>query len=158
MSFYLEYSPIISEEVSVSKTSIKPRNIYRINSYKYKEGTTKSLAGTDTALVFVVGITPQKVVSAIKISEVKSKLFFDWLKKLAKKGLSDEEIDESEELSELLILDSKDGKKIFNQFVKPSRIYTGNPFPYRTYLLNSIKNVEEIKFSKEILKRVLKSK
>jgi hypothetical protein len=158
MGFHLEYIPLIVEQNKVSKTSIEPRNIYRINSYKYKEGVTKPLSGVDTALVFVVGITPQKTVCCIKISEIKSKIFFNWLQKLAKKGLSGEEIDNSEQLSDLLILDARDGKRIFNQFVKTSRLYTSDPFPYRTYILSSIKNVEEIKIDKNLLKRVLGSK
>jgi hypothetical protein len=158
MAFHLEYIPLITEQNKVSKSSIEPRNIYKINSYKYKEGVTKPLSGIDTALVFVIGITPDKTVCCLKISEVKSKIFFTWLSKLAKKGLSSEEIDESEQLSDLLMVDNRDGKKIFNQFVKSSRIYRADPFPYRTYILGSIKNVEEIKINKDLLKKYLGSK
>lgn len=158
MSFYLQYIPLISEQNKVSKSDIEPRNIYKINSYKYKEGVTKPLSGVDTSLVFVIGITPDKTVCCLKISEVKSKVFLNWLAKLAKKGLSSEEIDESEQLSDLLITDSRDGKKIFGQFVKTNRIYRADPFPYRTYILGSIKNVEEIKINKDLLKKYLGSK
>jgi hypothetical protein len=156
MPFSLEYKPLIESESPVSKTMIRPRNIYRINSYKYVDGKTKSLAGVETSIVFVIGISPEKVVSCLKISLIKPLLFFRWLVKLFEAGLSEEEIRNAESLEDLIVLDAKDGKKIFNQFVKRSRLYVQNPTPYRTYLLQNIKNIEEVKIKKEILLKYVK--
>jgi hypothetical protein len=135
---------------------IRPRNIYKINSYKYKDGVTKSLAGFETSIVFVIGISPEKVVSCLKISLIKPLLFFRWLVTLFEAGLSEEEIRNAELLEDLIVLDAKDGKKIFNQFVKRSRLYVQTPTPYRTYLLQNIKNIEEVKIKKEILLKYVK--
>jgi hypothetical protein len=135
---------------------IRTRNIYKINSYKYKDGVTKSLAGVETSIVFVIGISPEKVVSCLKITLIKPDLFFKWLKKLVRAGLSEEEMKNIESLEDLIIVDNKDGNKIFNQFVKPSRLYIQNPPAYRTYLLKNIKNIEEVKIKKEILLNFLK--
>ena len=156
MQFSLQYKPLIESESSLSKTMIRPRNIYKINSYKYKDGVTKSLAGYETSIVFVIGISPEKVVSCLKISLIKPLLFFRWLVKLFEAGLSEEEIRKAELLEDLIVLDAKDGKKIFNQFVKRSRLYVQNPTPYRTYLLQNIKNIEEVKIKKEILLKYVK--
>jgi hypothetical protein len=156
MQFSLQYKPLIESESSLSKTMIRPRNIYKINSYKYKDGVTKSLAGIETSIVFVIGISPEKVVSCLKITLIKPDLFFKWLKKLVRAGLSEEEMQNAESLEDLIIVDNKDGKKIFNQFVKPSRLYIQNPPAYRTYLLKNIKNIEEVKIKKEILLNFLK--
>jgi hypothetical protein len=156
MQFSLQYKPLIESESSVSKTMIRPRNIYKINSYKYKDGVTKSLAGVETSIVFVIGISREKVVSCLKITLIKPDLFFKWLKKLVRAGLSEEEMQNAESLEDLIIVDNKDGNKIFNQFVKPSRLYIQNPPAYRTYLLKNIKNIEEVKIKKEILLNFLK--
>ncbi len=156
MPFSLEYKPLIESESPLSKTMIRPRNIYRIKSYKYVDGKTKSLEGVETAIVFVIGISPEKVVSCLKISLIKPILFFRWLVKLFEAGLSEEEIRNAESLEDLIVLDAKDGKKIFNQFVKRSRLYIQNPTPYRTYLLQNIKNIEEVKIKKEILLKYVK--
>jgi hypothetical protein len=156
MQFSLQYKPLIESESSLSKTMIRPRNIYKINSYKYKDGVTKSLAGVETSIVFVIGISPEKVVSCLKITLIKPDLFFKWLKKLVRAGLSEEEMQNAESLEDLIIVDNKDGNKIFNQFVKPSRLYIQNPPAYRTYLLKNIKNIEEVKIKKEILLNFLK--
>ena len=156
MQFSLQYKPLIESESSLSKTMIRPRNIYKINSYKYKDGVTKSLAGFETSIVFVIGISPEKVVSCLKITLIKPDLFFKWLKKLVRAGLSEEEMKNTESLEDLIIVDNKDGNKIFNQFVKPSRLYIQNPPAYRTYLLKNIKNIEEVKIKKEILLNFLK--
>ena len=156
MQFSLQYKPLIESESSLSKTMIRPRNIYKINSYKYKDGVTKSLAGFETSIVFVIGISPEKVVSCLKITLIKPDLFFKWLKKLVRAGLSEEEMQNTESLEDLIIVDNRDGKKIFNQFVKSSRLYIQNPPAYRTYLLKNIKNIEEVKIKKEILLNYLK--
>jgi hypothetical protein len=156
MQFSLQYKPLIESESSLSKTMIRPRNIYKINSYKYKDGVTKSLAGFETSIVFVIGISPEKVISCLKITLIKPDLFFKWLKKLVRAGLSEEEMKNTESLEDLIIVDNKDGNKIFNQFIKPSRLYIQNPPAYRTYLLKNIKNIEEVKIKKEILLKFLK--
>jgi hypothetical protein len=156
MPFALQYKLLIESESSISKTMIKPRNIYKINSYKYKDGKTKSLAGVETSLVFIIGISPDKIVSCLKISLIKPDIFFKWLKTLIRAGLNEEELQKAESLDDIILLDNKNGEKIFNQFVKRSRLYLQTPSTYRTYLLKNIKNIEEVKIKKEILLTFLK--
>jgi hypothetical protein len=156
MSFSKEYIPLIEQEEGVAKSLIRPRNIYKINSYTYKDGTTKSLAGVETAYIFVTGVSPTKIISALKISLVKPKDFFRWLKKLYRAGMSESYINDSERLEDILILDNKDGQKIFNQFVKQSRLYTQSEPTFRTYILNNIKNAELVSIKKEVLVKYLK--
>jgi len=156
MPFALQYKLLIESESSISKTMIQPRNIYKINSYKYKDGKTKSLAGVETSLVFIIGISPDKIVSCLKISLIKPDIFFKWLKTLIRAGLNEEELQKAESLDDIILLDNKNGEKIFNQFVKRSRLYLQTPSTYRTYLLKNIKNIEEVKIKKEILLTFLK--
>ena len=156
MPFSREYIPLIELEESVSKSLIRPRNIYKINSYTYKDGKTKTLAGTETAYVFVIGISTNKTISAIKLSLIKPIQFLRWLKKLYKVGITGESITQSNNLEDILILDNKNGQKLFNQFVKPNRIYTQAVNPYRTYILKNIKSVELVKIKKEVLIHYLK--
>jgi hypothetical protein len=153
MAFALQYKPLIESETSVSKTLVLPRNIYRINSYKYSDGTQKTLSGTTSTLVFVVGKTADKKLSCIKISEIKPEKFFKWLQKLYIKGLTEENWTKADKLEELLIQADVKGSKIFNSFVKPDAIiYGDNPNIYRTYNLTGIKQIEEVKFKKDVLK------
>ena len=79
MPFSLQYKPLILSEESVSKSQILPRNIYRITSYQYVDGTTKTLSGTKTSIIFAIGITPDKKLTCIKISDIKPDKFFKWL-------------------------------------------------------------------------------
>jgi hypothetical protein len=153
MPFALQYKPLIESETRVSKTLVLPRNVYRINSYKYSDGKQKTLSGTTTTLVFVIGKTPDKKLSCIKISEIKPEKFFKWLQKLYIKGLTEEKWIKAEKLEELLIESDIKGSKIFNSFVKPDTIiYGDNPNIYRTYNLTGIKQIEEVKFKKDVLK------
>lgn len=151
MSFALQYNKFIESEKSVSKTLIKPRNVYRINSYKYVDGKTKSLSGIESALVFVLGISSDKKISCVKISLVKPDIFFKFLKKMFVKGLDEQKIKSAQKLEELLILSDKGGKKLFGTFLRGDSIYNKEPDPYRTYTLGGIKSVDEISFKKEIL-------
>jgi len=104
MPFSKEYIPLIEYEENVSKNLIRPRNIYKINSYTYKDGKTKSLAGVETSYIFVIGISPTKVISALKISLVKPKEFFRWLKKLYKPAITENLITESDILNRYNLL------------------------------------------------------
>ena len=78
MPFSLQYKPFILSEESVSKSQILPRNIYKITSYQYVDGTTKTLSGTKTSIVFAIGITTDKKLTCIKISDIKPDKFFKW--------------------------------------------------------------------------------
>jgi hypothetical protein len=156
MQFALEYKPLIEQEQSLAKTMVRPRNIYKINNYTYKDGKTKSLAGVETSIVFVIGISPEKVVSCLKMTLIKPDIFFKWLKRLLKAGLSENEIENAKSLEDLIILDNMNGEKIFNQFVKTSTLYNQRLTPYRTYLLKNIKNIEEVTLKKQILLNLLK--
>ena len=116
MSFVLQYKNLIESEVKLSKSQIKPRNIYRILVYEYADGERKSLAGAKSTLVFVVGIF-EKQLFCLKISEIKPEKFFLWLKNVFKKTLTEQDIDESEHLMDVLVLGDRSGKKIYSSYV-----------------------------------------
>lgn len=156
MPFSKDYIPLIEYEEGVSKSLIRPRNIYKINSYTYKDGKTKTLAGVETSYIFVIGVSPTKVISALKISLIKPREFFRWLQKLYKPGISENTLTDLERLEDILILDNKDGRKVFNQFVKQSKIYNQAIPTYRTYILQNIKNAEIVKLKKEVLIQYIK--
>jgi hypothetical protein len=152
MAFSSQYKPLILSEESVSKSQILPRNIYRITSYQYADGQTKTLSGTTTSIVFVIGITSDKKLTCIKISDIKPDKFFQWLKPLFKKGLTESDWKAEQKLGQLLILGDKQGSKIFNQFVRSNQIYTKEPTSYRTYNISGIKQIQEIRIKSDILK------
>jgi hypothetical protein len=152
MAFSLQYKPLILSEESVSKSQILPRNIYRITSYQYVDGTTKTLSGTKTSIIFAIGITPDKKLTCIKISDIKPDKFFKWLKPLFKKGLTESDWTTEQKLGQLLILGDKQGSKVFNQFVKTNPIYSKEPSLYRTYNISGIKQIQEIRIKPDILK------
>jgi hypothetical protein len=154
MSFALQYNQLIAASDKVSKSLIKPKNIYKITTYKYIDGTTKTLTGTDTALVFVTGMTPdRKTISCIKLTLIRPQIFFNWLNKLFKKGLSEEDFKDNMELNELLIKTDKAGQAIFNSFIRGSQLYKQSETPYRTYTMTGIKNIENVFFKTELLKK-----
>jgi hypothetical protein len=138
MTFTLQYDKFITEEKSVSKTLIRSKNFYRINSYKYADGVKKTLSGKDSGLVFAFGrIKPEK--------------FFGWLKNVTIKNI---DFDKIEKFEECVIKSDREGKGIFN-LVKRADFYNQEPSPYRTYTIQNIGNIEEITFDKEILKKYI---
>lgn len=154
MAFALQYNQLISSSDRISKSLIKPKNIYKITSYKYIDGTTKTLAGVDTSIVFVTGISPdRKVITGIKITLIRPDIFFNWLRKLFLKGLTEESFKDNLELSEVLIKSDNQGKAIFNSFIKGSTLYRQSESPYRTYTMAGIKNIESVFFKTELLKK-----
>ena len=154
MPFANLYKSYIEAEVSVGKTAIKPRNVYIVESYVYADGKQKSFSGNNTAYVFVIGISPEKIISCIKLSEIKPDKFFKWLQPLFNPGITNEAWEKSKTLDEVLKKSGKDGSGLFAQFVKTSPIYNLNPTPYRTYSLQGIKQASEVKFKKDFLKSI----
>ena len=151
MPFSARYLPFIDTDEAIAKTLVRPRNIYKIISYEYIDGKTKTLTGPKTSYVFVLGIFEKKL-NCIKLSEVRPERFFDWFKTIFKKSLTEEKLMEAERLEDLIILGDRQGNKLFNSYVKGKQIYNQNPCPYRTYNLDGIRQISEIKFKKEILK------
>jgi hypothetical protein len=155
MPFSLQYTKFIESEEPVAKSKVLPRNIYKISSYKYADGKQKTLSGIDTAYIFVLGIFDKKI-SCIKMSEIKPDKFFNFLKPIFKKGLTEENWNSAKQLEDLLILGDKQGKKMVNLVQQNSAIYNNNPNPYRTYTLTGIKQISEVKIKTDILKKYSK--
>ena len=68
MAFTRQYKEFLKPEVRVSKSLIKPRNIYRISTYSGGDPITKQ--GEDARYVFVIGKVGDKI-HCIKLNEIK---------------------------------------------------------------------------------------
>ena len=90
------------------------------------------------------------------MSEIKPDKFFNFLKPIFKKGLTEENWNSAKQLEDLLILGDKQGKKMVNLVQQNSAIYNNNPNPYRTYTLTGIKQISEVKIKTDILKKYSK--
>ena len=55
------YEPFIEREKRISKSLIRPRNIYRISSYLNVEREIQSLAGIKSSLFFATAIYEKKL-------------------------------------------------------------------------------------------------
>jgi hypothetical protein len=155
MPFSARYLEYIESEAGVAKSLIRPRNLYKIVSYEYNDGTTKSLSGPKTSYVFVLGIFEKKI-NCIKISEIRPDNFFKWFTTIFQKSLTEEKVMKAERLEDLIVRGDRQGSRLFNNYVKGKPIYNQTPCPYRTYNLDGIKQILEIKFKKEILKAYYK--
>jgi hypothetical protein len=80
-NFAAQYDKFISSEERVSKTGILPLDVYRINTYRYKnEENTSSLRNrADATLILVTGWYGKQI-HGIKISYIKPQRFFEWTK------------------------------------------------------------------------------
>jgi hypothetical protein len=155
----LDYKPLIESEGRVSRSQVKPLNVYRISSYKTTDGKLKSMGGNDSSLIVVIGLIPLALndmkINALKISELPPEKFFRWLKGL-RKPLDRINIDEYRSLNELLIDTDRSGKVLFERYVKPSPIVYGlKDSIYRTYNFTGIRYISEVRFKTEVLKEEL---
>ena len=79
MAFTNQYKQFLRPEKRVSKGLIKPRNIYRITTYKGGEPATKS--GEDARYVFVIGKIGDKL-HCLKLNPIKPSDFTNFISKL----------------------------------------------------------------------------
>lgn len=159
MSFIAQYKPLIEKEERISKALIKPLEIYRISSYKYTDGGIKSLAGTSASLVFSIGVHDKKF-NCIKISDIKPDLFFKFMGNLKNKTLTEQKIDDSKFLYDLMIEIGSDrsGKVVYERFIKNSsefKTLKTQYNPYRTYNLEGLVYIQRVNLKKDYLKSIL---
>lgn len=149
MPFSAQYNAFIKEFKPASKATLKPKNVYKIVSYEYADGTSKKLTGVKTSYVFLIGIFDSKL-NCVKISEFTPVKFFSWLKGLFQKTLTEEKLNESVHLSDILARSDRGGSRLFTN-LKASPLYDINPTPYRTYNLSGITQIQEVVFKKSKL-------
>lgn len=151
MAFTRQYKTFLKPERRISRSQIRPRNIYRITTYRGGEPATKS--GEDARYIFVIGIVDGKV-HAIKLNPIKPVDFTNFINKLRDKRIP---IGSDQALELLLKKFSKDGNSLFESYVKNnSKVYSKSLKNYRTYLLSSIVNVYEIRFEEDFLRELFK--
>lgn len=151
MAFTRQYKTFLKPERRVPRSQIRPRNIYRITTYRGGDPATKG--GEDARYIFVIGIVGDKV-HAIKLNPIKPIDFTNFIGKLRDKRIP---IGSDQSLELLLKKFSKDGNGLFESFIKPnSKLYSRSLSNYRTYILNSIVNVYEIRFEQDFLKELFK--
>ena len=154
MAFVLRYKPLFEGETKISKSLIKPRNMYRIVHYEYVDGTNKILSGPHTSYVFAIGIFEKKL-HCLKITEVLPDRFFRWFKTVFQKSVNEKRIDEAKQLSDIIVRTNITGNTMYNTYIGGKQIMNPKQNPYRTYLLSGILQVSEIRFKKEVLKQLL---
>ncbi len=153
------YRKYIKKQAPAQKTTLKTRNIYKIESYQYVDGTKKNFKGPDASLVFLVGITPDKKLSCIKFSEVVPEKFFRWFKTLFKSSVTCQQIRKAigeGEFERLIVEDTKKGGAIFSK-LKTDRLYKSDPTAFRTYELKGIQSISYLYLDdKFIIEQLLK--
>jgi hypothetical protein len=160
MPYAQSYNKFFIQETNVAKNQLIPRNIYKIITYEYADGKVKTLSGTKTSIVFLLGITPDKKLLCIKITQVRPEKFFQWLKKNFKRTVKASDIDSAiteSKIDTLLLRDNRVGTKTFSA-VKNDSLYKMAPGSYRTYLISGIKRISLMKLDGEYLKKLLNKK
>jgi hypothetical protein len=118
--------------------------------YEYADGTQKSLTGTKTTLIFLIGIFEKKL-HCLKIGDIRPDIFFKWLHTILKRGVTDDTILDYSELEELVQTSTKSGKPLFTAKIKDKPIYNRKEHIYRVYLLSGVKQIVEVKFKPNVL-------
>jgi len=151
MAFTRQYKTFLRPERRVPRSQIRPRNIYRITTYRGGEPATKG--GEDARYIFVIGIVGHKV-HAIKLNPIRPIDFTNFINKLRDKRIP---IGSDQALELLLKKFSKDGNALFESYIKNNtKLYSRSLANYRTYILSSIVNVYEIRFDESFLRSLFK--
>ena len=136
----------------IAKTNIKPYGVYKISTYKYADGKSGRLAGTEETIIFVTGVYKRKV-SALKLSNIIPDFFFKWFKKLGIQNTSSLDRDEPIGLYKIGKPYDIGGQRVYNAYVKSVPKFIGKGAAYRTYNLDGIQYATELFFNKETLKK-----
>lgn len=149
MAYTRQYKSFLKPERRIGKSLIRPRNIYRITTYKGGQPATRS--GDDARYIFVIGIV-DKMIHCIKLNPVKPIDFTTLIARLRDKRIP---IGADQSLELLLKKFSKDGNNLFTTYIKNNnKLYSRSLANYRTYKLDNITNIYEIRFEQDFLQEL----
>lgn len=152
MAYTRQYKTFLQPEYRVTKAQILPRNIYRISTYSSGNPTTKT--GDDTRYVFVIGKVDKKI-HCILLNNIKPANFTMLIERLRDKRKPI--LNESQQLSDLLKLFSVDGHSLFEDYIRMNpKVYSKELNNYRTYFIDNIQHVWEIRFEDGFLRQLFK--
>lgn len=149
-NFSKGYKKFIEKEKRISRAMISPNNVYRISTYKYSDGETRTLRGLDETLIFVTGVY-KKTIYGLKLSKIRPTIFFEWGKKIVQEK---EVLKEDTELISFSTLSPPldiTGDRFYKAYIKNSAVLKKPQIPFRSYKLGGIKYVSEVYFKKNIL-------
>jgi len=148
-----QYTKFLRPEKRIPRAQIRPRNIYRIITYKGGQPATKQ--AEQSRYVFVIGIVGNKV-HCIKINPIVPLHFTQLIGKLRDKR---KPLSSQLRLEDMLKTYSRDGNSLFDSSIKTNRnLYRRDLNNYRTYILDKIVNVYEIRFEQDVLERLFGEK
>lgn len=152
INYYNDYLKLFEfgKRTQAQYVKMHPQNFYRISRYTNVSGDSKSMAGKDSSLVFVIGTYDNKI-NCIKLNEVKPMIFINWVSTILKPTLTSEIINNMGLFSEIVIPSDKTGNVLFESKIRTNVIYKQDPRPYRTYNLDGLKYIQQIQLNSEIL-------
>lgn len=156
MSHLASYKKYIAIENRIPRRDIKPNNIYRISTYKTRKDNVKRISdGDSSSLVYAIGIHDGQL-NCLKLNEIPPSVFLKWLRKLVVPTVKMGDI---EKLSDALIKTEKDGKKLFESYIKPDKsIYNNKYGAYRSYNMEGLRYIQEVYLTPNTLNKELKVK
>lgn len=149
MNYAPQYRGYIDVGSRISKTDIKPYGIYKISTYKYADGDSQTLRGTEETLIFVTGIYQRKV-SAIKLSNVQPIKFLNWLKRVV--GVNSY-TEGKKRIDELKTPFDIGGTRIYDSYIRNNKDFVAKGAAYRTYNLDGIQYATEVFLNEKTLKQ-----
>lgn len=153
MAFTRQYIQLLRPEKRVPRSQIRPRNIYRITTYSGTKPATKS--ADEARYVFVIGIIDNKV-HCIKLNPIKPIDFTNLIGKLRDKRAP---LSSDIQLENMLKKFNRTGNNLFDSYIKNNtKVYNSGFKNYRTYILDKIVNVYEIRFEQPVLERLFGEK
>ena len=153
MLYTRQYTKFLRPEKRIPRAQIRPRNIYRITTYK--DGDPPTQSADKARYVFVIGIVNNKV-HCIKLNPIVPLHFTQLIGKLRDKRLP---LSSQLRLEDMLKKFAKDGNALFDSYIKGNqKLYRRDLKNYRTYILDKIVNVYEIRFEQEVLENLFGEK
>lgn len=148
-----QYTKFLRPEKRVPRSQIRPRNIYRIVTYRGGQPPTKQ--AEESRFVFVIGIIDNKI-HCVKLNPINPLHFTQLIGKLRDKRLP---LSEDIQLENMLKKFDRTGNQLFDSYIKNNRnLYRRDFNNYRTYILDKIVNVYEIRFEQDVLENLFNEK
>lgn len=144
MIYTEQYEKILETRKRIPRSNIKPRNIYRLGTYKGKHSQNAS----KLRYVYVIGIVGDKI-HCLKLNEINPIHFIELVKKIKNPQI---EMNLNNRLSDYSRKFSLEGTDLFDNYIKGNdSLYSTTVKSYRTYFIRDIVNIWEVEIEYDFL-------
>ena len=149
-----KYDKFIVSELKIPPNQVEPHKFYRLRAYRKGAKNTEYYEGNDSVYLFSTGIYLEKLY-CLKLSSIEPDTFFTWFRAITRDFKVLLEDVDTVDMHRLAPIIDRGGRMVYEIYIKNYAKLNKLENPYRSYDIDKIVELFELKMSTKELKNVV---